>query len=322
MLKTAILVAGVTLAALPLAGAQTTDNYPSRPVVLVVPFAAGGVTDVVARVVSTKMGEALGQSFVVDNRVGGGGSAGTASVTRAAPNGYTLLVGNAGSHSTSPLVERGVSYDPVNDFTFIAPLGSYTFVLICNPKVPVTSVGELIALAKRSPGKLTYGSAGIGSNVHFIFEYFKLRAGVDFTHIPYRGAGPMINDLLAGTIDCTFDGTSKQNIDAGRLRALAVASIKRDQLYPELPTLDEIGLKGFDLPGWQSLMGPKGLPEAIVRKLNEAANVAVRDTTVIERLRGLGFHASGGTPEDLQKLVATDSATFRNIARDAKMQLQ
>jgi tripartite-type tricarboxylate transporter receptor subunit TctC len=280
------------------------------------------VTDQVARVVGARMGELLGQPLVVENRVGAGGSVGANFVAHAAPNGYTLLLGNAGTHSTSPVTERGVGYDPNGDFTFIAPLGSYSFVLLCNQKVPVNSVADLVALARREPGRLTYGSAGIGSNVHFIFEYFKLRAGVDLTHVPYRGAGPMINDLLAGTLDCTFDGTSRQYIEAGRLRPLAVASLHRDPLYPNVPTLDEAGLKGFDLPGWQAVMGPKGLPEPVVRRLNAAANAAVRDPGVIERLRNLGFQAAGGTPEELQKFVAADTATFRRIARDARIQLQ
>jgi tripartite-type tricarboxylate transporter receptor subunit TctC len=296
--------------------------YPTAPITLVIPFAAGGVTDLVGRVVGARMSELLGEPLVVENRVGAGGSIGTAFVAHAAPNGYTLLLGNAGTHSTSPITERGVAYDPNKDFSFIAPLGSYTFVLVCNPKVPVRSVADLIALARRELGKLSYGTAGIGSNVHFIFEYFKLRAGIDLTHVPYRGAGPMINDLLAGTIDCSFDGTSRRAIEAGRLRALAVASIHRDPLYPDLVTLDEAGLKGFDLPGWQSLMGPKGMPEAVVRRLNEAANAAVHDPKVVERLRGIGFNASGGTPEELQKSVAADTATFRRIAKDAKIQLQ
>ncbi|MDB5874279.1 MAG: tripartite tricarboxylate transporter substrate binding protein [Ramlibacter sp.] len=313
----ALLLGGLTAA-----HAQAPEAYPTRPITLVVPFAAGGVTDVVARVIGAKMGELLGQPLVVENRAGAGGSVGTTYAVHAAPNGYTLLLGNGGTHSTSPVTERGVTYDPNKDFTFIAPFGSYSFVLVCNPKVPAASAAELIALAKRQPGKLSYGTAGIGSNVHFIFEYFKLRAGVDITHVPYRGAGPMITDLLAGTTDCTFDGTSRQHIEAGRLRALAVASIKRDPLYPDVPTLDEAGLSGFNLPGWQSLMGPRGMPEHIVKTLNEAANAAVRHPDVIARLRTIGFVAAGGTPAELEKFVAEDTATFRRIAKDAKIQLQ
>jgi len=301
---------------------SATEPYPSKPITLVVPYAAGGVTDLVARVIGSKMGVILGQTIVVENRAGAGGSLGTSYAAKSNPNGYTLLIGNAGTHSSSPITERGVTYDPNQDFSYISPLGSYTFVMICNPKVPVKSVAEFMALAKREPGNLTYGSSGVGSNVHFIFEYLKLRTGLDVRHVPYRGAGPMVNDLLAGTIDCSFDGTSKQNIEAGRLKALAVASIKRDVLYPDLMTLDEAGVKGFDLPGWQSLMGPKGMPPAILKKLNEAANAAVKDPSVISRLSAIGFHAYGGTPEELQKWVANDTATFQRIAKDAGIQLQ
>lgn len=322
MLRKVFAAIGMLVTAATVTAAQTPSNYPSRPITLIVPYAAGGVTDIVARIISAKMGEVLGQRFLVENHAGAGGGIGTAAAARAAPDGYTLLLGNAGTHSTAPVIHAAVGYDPVKDFSFVAPFGSYTFVLICNPKVQANSVSELIALAKREPGKMTYGSAGMGSNVHFIFEYFKLRAGIDFTHVPYRGAGPMMNDLIAGRIDCTFDGTSKQLIDAGQVRALAVASIKRDSLYPDLPTLDEAGLRGFDLPGWQSLMGPKGLPESIIRKLNESANTAVLDQTVIDRLKAIGFHAAGGTSEDLRAFVKSDSNTFRRIADEAKMQLQ
>ncbi|MDB5860434.1 MAG: tripartite tricarboxylate transporter substrate binding protein [Ramlibacter sp.] len=323
MLKAFAISIAILCGGLSAANAQApAEPYPARPITLVVPFAAGGVTDVVARVIGARMSELLGQPLVVENRVGAGGSIGTTFAAHAAPNGYTLLLGNGGTHSTSPITERGVAYDPNKDFTFIAPFGSYSFVLVCNPKVPVTSVAELVALARRQPGKLSYGTAGIGSNVHFIFEYFKLRAGVDITHVPYRGAGPMVADLLAGTTDCSFDGTSRPHIESGRLRALAVAGIRRDPLYPEVPTLDEAGLSGFNLPGWQSLMGPRGMSPTIVRILNEAANTAVRDPDVIAKLRNIGFVAQGGTPAELEKFVAEDTATFRRIARDAKIQLQ
>jgi tripartite-type tricarboxylate transporter receptor subunit TctC len=321
MLRAILVTAGIFMAALSVAGAQTAGNYPSRPITLIIPYAAGGVTDIVARVITAKMGEMLGERFIVENRAGAGGAIGTAAAARATPDGYTLLLGNAGTHSTAPLIHRNAGYDPLKDFSVIAPLGAYTFVLICNPKVPANSLSELITLAKREPGKMTYGSAGMGSNVHFIFEYFKLRAGIDFTHVPYRGAGPMMNDIIAGRIDCTFDGTSKRLIDAGQVRAFAVASIKRDPLYPNLPTLDEAGLRGFNLPGWQSLMGPRGLPEAIIRKLNESANAATRDQAVIDRLKAIGFHAGGGTVEELRAFVESDSGTYRRIAKEAKMPL-
>lgn len=295
------------------------SSYPSKPIVLIVPYAAGGVTDIVARVVGARMSEEIGQQIVVENRAGAGGSTGTARAKIAPADGYTLLVGNAGTHSTSPIVIPNGGYDPINDFTFISPLGSYSFVLLCNPSVPAKNVAELIQYSKANPSKLKYGTAGIGSNVNFIFEYFKQRTGANFTHVPYNGAGPMTTALLAGEVSCTFDGTSREQIASGALRAFGIASIEPDSLYPNVPTLDAEGIKGFDLPGWQSIMAPKGVDPQIVARLNKAANIATNDKSVIERLQQLGFNPKGGTPEQLKQIVEKDVSVFRAVARDAKM---
>lgn len=298
--------------------AAQSGAYPNRPITMLVPYAAGGVTDVVARFVANSMSRTLGQPIVVENRVGAGGRIGATAGKQAAPDGYTLLIGNAGTHAAAPAIGgQETAYDPAEDFTFIAPLGSYSFVLICNPKIGAQDVRELIALAKEHKEGLTYGSAGIGSQVNFIFEYFKRQTGTNFTHVPYRGAGPMLNDILSGQLDCTFDGTSKKHIEAGTVRALAIAGKDPDPLYPDLPTVDKAGVPGFDLTGWQGLMGPKGIPQEIIAKLAEAANAAARDPEVIERLALLGFNARGGTPEELGEVTRRDSTLYRTIAKEA-----
>lgn len=297
-------------------------NFPSRPISVIVPFAAGGPADLVGRAVTTRMSSALGQPFVIDNKGGAGGSIGSALAAKAAPNGYTLVIANPGSHGTAPLVQRDVSYDPVKDFTAIALLGSATFVLVCNPALPARSTRELIDYLKANPGKVRYGSAGIGSNVHFIGEYFKQRTGTDMQHVPYRGAGPMMNDLLAGTIDCTFDSSAKPHIDAGRLRAFAVTSAARDALYPDVPTLQEGGVPDFDIMSWQALLGPRGMPEPLVRQLNQAANDALKQGETAGQLAGIGFRPGNGTPEDMQKLIERDRDLYREISRSAKIELQ
>ncbi len=276
---------------------QGEAAYPSRPVSVVVPFAAGGPADLVGRAVTTRMSPLLGQPFVIDNRGGAGGALGTVFAAQAAPNGYTLVIANPGSHGTAPLVQRDVVYDPVAQFTAVALLGSSTFVLLCNPKLPVKTVAELVDYAKRNPGKVTYGSAGVGSNVHFIGEYFKLRTGADMLHVPYKGAGPMMNDLLAGTIDWTFDPASKQHIASGRLQATGLTTNKRDPLYPGVPTLEESGITDFNIGSWQALLAPKGTPPEVVDKLNKAANQALKQPETIDQLESIGFHAAGGSPE-------------------------
>ncbi len=305
-----------------LAQVASDPNYPSRSVTVIVPFAAGGPADLVGRAVTSRLAATLGQPFVIDNKAGAGGSVGSSQAAKAAPNGYTLMIANPGSHGTAPLVQRDVSYDPVKDFTAIALLGSATFVLVCNPALPPRSTRELIDYLKANPGKVRYGSAGIGSNVHFIGEYFKQRTGTDMQHVPYRGAGPMMNDLLAGTIDCTFDSSSKSYIDSGRLRAFAVTSAKRDDLYANIPTLIEGGVPDFNIMSWQALLGPRGLPAPIVEKLNRITNEALEQPEVVKQLAGIGFRAGSGTPADMQKLLERDGNLYREISRSAKIQLQ
>ncbi len=300
----------------------TQPPYPSRPVTVIVPFAAGGPADLVGRAVTTRISGALGRPFIVDNKAGAGGALGSALAAKAAPDGYTLVIANPGSHGTTPLVQRDATYDPASDFTAIAQLGSATFVLVCNPALPIRTADELIAYLKANPGKVRYGSAGIGSNVHFIGEYFKQRTGTDMQHVPYRGAGPMMNDLLAGTIECTFDSSAKPHIDAGRLRALAVTSDTRDAFYPNVPTLQEVGIAGFNITSWQALLGPRGMPAPLVRQLNQAANSALQGRETADQLAGIGFRPGMGTPEDMQKLLERDRNLYREISKSAKIELQ
>lgn len=304
--------------------AQPADDksFPSRAVTIVVPFAPGGAADSITRIAATRMAGVMGQTFIVDNRPGAAGSLGSTQVAKSAPNGYMLLNVNPGTHGTTPLVQRDVSYDPVNDFTPIAMLGSAVFVLVCNPTLPVKSVKELVAYTKANPGKVRFGSAGIGSNVHFIGEFFKQRTGADMTHVPYRGASPMLNDLMAGTIECTFDSSSKSLITSGKLHALAVTSAKRDPFYPDVPSLEESGVADFDIMSWQALVGPKGIPDEIVQKLNKAANEAMKQPDVAGQMAGIGFRPLTGTPDDMFQTLKRDAARYKEIQRQAKIEMQ
>lgn len=302
--------------------AQSAKDYPSKPINVVVPFAAGGASDAVTRIATTGMATILGQPLVVENRAGAGGSTGSAFLAKAEPDGYTIGNANPGSHGTSPLLQRSGSYDPAADFTPIAMLGSAVFVLICHPDVPAKSVKELIDYMKANPGKVRYGSAGVGSNVHFIGEYFKQRTGADMEHVSYRGAGPMMTDLLGGRIECTFDSSSKAHIDSGRLRALGVTSAKRDPLYPNLPSLQEAGVSDFDITSWQALVGPKGLPAAMVDKLNKAANEVLKQEKTATSMASLGFRPTPMSPEEAGKIIARDAAMYKKIQQQAKIEMQ
>jgi tripartite-type tricarboxylate transporter receptor subunit TctC len=315
----AILLLAGSLAGMP---AQAADDYPSRPITVVIPFAAGGPTDLVARIVTARMMKLLGQPLVVDNRAGAGGAVGTAQVARANPDGYTLIVGNTGSHATAPLANRAGTYDPVKDFVPVAMLGVSNYVLICNPKFPPQNIQDLLTYAREHPGKLSYGSAGIGSQIHFIGEDLKRRTKIDIVHVPYKGSGPLRSDVLSGTIDCTFDTAAKQYIDSGMVRAFVVMSDKRDAFYPDVPTMAEAGVKDFNLSSWQGLMAPRGTPAAIVDKLNKAANHVLNQPETKIEFERLGFHVVSGPPSELGKVVVRDAKLYREVLNAAGIVLQ
>ena len=313
ILLAAALVAGVGLQAAPAAA----QDYPSRPITLVVPFPPGGSTTIVARIVADKMSEALGQSIVIDNRGGAGGTVGSRAVSKSAPDGYTILLGYTGTLAIGPTLYGNVGYDPRKDFEPIARIGTAPNTLVVHPSTPVHSVAELIAYAKANPGKLNYGSAGIGTVSHVCGEYFATAAGVKLTHIPYKGTGPAIIDLLGGHIPVAFAPVpaTHENAQSGKLRMLAVTSAVRSTLLPNVPTIAEAALPGFEAVLRYGLVAPRGTPRAIIERLNAALNASLASGDVRARLAIDGAEPLPGTPADYAADIDREEGQWSKVVK-------
>jgi tripartite-type tricarboxylate transporter receptor subunit TctC len=311
----------IGLAAAPVV-AQT--NYPAKTVRLVVPFATGGPTDLVARVIAQKLTEYLGQQFIVENRAGAGGNVGADLVSKSTPDGYTLLMATVSTHATNPLLYKNIPFDPVTGFTPIGQVGVTPIALAVHPSIPAKDLKELVALLKANPGKHTYGSSGLGSILHLCGEQFKLVAGVDMTHVPYRGSSPMMNDLVAGQISLVFDGmpTLFPQVESKAIRALAAATQQRARQLPDVPTVAEQGYPTFDCYTWNAIFGPPKLPEPIVKKLNEAIQRAIDDPATFKKLQELGSDPTPKqTPEMLAAFVKAELAKWTPVAKATGVQL-
>ncbi len=302
-------------AAMPAALAQS-----SKPIRLVVPFPAGGATDLFARTLSQKMGERLGTSIVIDNKPGAGGSLGSDMAAKAAADGQTLLFTTTSTHSIGPAIGAKLPYDTVRDFTPIAHVGNAPSIMLVPNSSPAKTVKEWIEYAKKNPGKLNYASSGNGTIVQLTAELFKAQAGVFVTHIPYKGTGLAIPDLVAGQLDVLFDSlpTGMPHVRDGRLRALAVTTLKRTPLAPDLPPVADT-LPGFESSTWFGLYGPKGLPADVVNRVNAAANQALSDPEVRAKLTTLGIEPVTSTPAQFAKMVADDQAKWRRIIAERKI---
>lgn len=305
-----------------LTAAQTGD-YPNRPIRMIAPSSAGGPVDVIARAICVSLADRLSQSIVVDNRAGAAGLIGAEIVAKAAPDGYTLLMGFSGPLAIVPHLVKQVPYDTNKDFTPITLAASAPYVLLVHPSLPAKSVRELIDLAKAQPGKLLYASGGTGVGIHMAGELFNLAAGVKITHVPYKGAGPGMTALLAGEVNMMFNGLSAAlpQVKAGRLRALAVGGDKRSPLLPELPTVAESGLQ-FNTSGWYGLLAPAGLPRPLVAKLRSDTLRALAMPETRERMTALAVDVIGSTPEEFADLLKKEYAQWGRVVKAAGLKPQ
>ena len=306
------------LAAFFICGACLAQDYPGKPVRIVVPFAPGGSTDVLARIVGQKLGERWGQPVLVENRAGAGGNIGADQVAKSAPDGYTLLLGGV-PHAISVSLYRKLPYDLASDLAAIAEIASFPSAIVLHPSLPANSVKELIALARARRGQLSFGSAGNGSPNHLALELFKTMAGVDMAHVPYKGSGQLIGDLLAGEVQLASMGTpvALPHVQSGKLKAIAVTGASRSSLLPEVPTVSEAGLPGFDVTSWYGVFGPAGLPAGIVAKLNAEIGGAVTAPDVRERLAALGAEPSVKAAEEFSRYVRQEITKWAKVVKDS-----
>ncbi|MEJ8838251.1 Bug family tripartite tricarboxylate transporter substrate binding protein [Ramlibacter sp. AN1133] len=312
------LLASLFLAATALAvPAVHAQGYPNRPIRLVVPFPAGGATDIFARSLSQKMGERLGQTIVVDNKPGAGGAIGSDLAAKAAPDGYTLLLATTSTHSVGPLLSTKLPYDAVHDFTPIVHAGDAPNIMLVPNTAPARTVKEWVDYARKNPGKLNYASSGNGTIVHLTAEYFKAQADLFLVHIPYKGTALAIPDLVSGKVDVLFDSlpSGLPHVKEGRLRALGITSAKRSPLLPNLPAVSET-IPGFESVTWFGFYGPKGLPADITTKVNAALNQALHDPEVKDRLARLGIEPVGGTPRQFAAMLEKDRAKWKKIVTE------
>ena len=320
MLRRLIVLVACTLLALPL----FAQDYPKRPVRLIVPFPPGGGNDIVARAVAQELAKSLGQPFVVENKPGAGGAIGAELAARSPADGYTLFLGGVGSHVVNPSLHAKLSYDPISDFAPVTLIASAPSVLVVNPSLQATSVAEFTALAKANPGKLNYASNGNGSSAQLAAVLYESMAGVRMMHVPYKGVAAALVDVMSGEVQLMF-GTLVAiipHIKAGRLRALAVTGKRRSPLLPDVPTLAESGLPGYEAGSWYGILAPAGTPGAIVARLNAEINNAIRQPEIRERLAAEGAELIGGSPDDFASHIGTELSRMKKLVRDAGIRME
>jgi len=298
------------------------SDYPSKPIRLVVPLAAGGGVDLMARITAQKLAEQLGQQVLVENQGGGGGTIAAAAVARAAPDGYTFMFASM-SAAVNAVVYTNLKYDPVNDFASVTLVARFPLVLVVNPDTPARDMKAFIALLRANPGKYNYGSSGIGSITHLAAELFKTLAQVDMLHVPYKGNAAVVADLFAGRVTMMIDGVPPQakNIAAGKVRALAVTTTTRSEVLPNVPTMIESGITDYDIAFWTAIFAPSRTPRAIIERLAAETAKAMKHPDTVKRMKDLGSEGVGSTPEVLERLWRQDLARYGKIVRDSGIKL-
>ena len=314
----------VALMAGAIALAAEAQPYPSKPIRLVVPFAPGGSSSIVARVVSAEMSKALEQQFVIDNKPGGGGNVAMLEVARAEPNGYTLIIGHIGTLAVNPFIFSQLPFDVNKDFVAVSLLTKVPNIFVVSAGVPAKDLRKFIALARAKPGQLNYSSAGNGSARHLAFEYLKLVAKIEITHVPYKGTGPQLTDLLAGRTDASSAGTPPllPHIKAGKLRAIAVGTPQRVAVLPDVGTVAEQGFPGFETSQWYGIIAPARTPDAVVRRLSEAAARAVKTQPVLERFAADSALAVGSTPAEFAEFIRGEQTRWSEVIRKAGVRVE
>ena len=323
MMRTRTFAFAVALA-LAACGPALADDYPTHPIRLIVPFAAGGAADSVARIVGKRVGDALGQTVVVEDRGGGGGIIGTEIVRNSDADGYTLLLGQSGPISINPGIYPKLPYDPEKDFAPISMTTAYPYVLVVNPSLGVRTVAELVALAKSKPGQLNYGTAGVGASNHLLTELFDGKAGIKMTHIPYRGTSLAVADLISGQVQVVFADpvSALAQVRAGTLTALAVTSKDRSPVAPDLPTIAESGYPGFDAIAWHGILAPAGTPPAIIDRLHAEIVKALKDPETIKLIEAQAIQVVGNSPQAFAGFIKQDIVLWKDVAQQAKVEVK
>ena len=312
------------LAAVLATATARADDYPSRPIRLIVPYAAGGGADSVARIIAKRVSETIGQPIVIENRGGGGSIIGTELVKNAEPDGYTLLMGQSGPISINPAVYKNLPYDPLRDFAPITMTTDYPYIMVVNPALGVKTLSEFVALARSKPGGLNYGTTGVGAANHLVTELFDSKAGIKMAHIPYRGTALAVTDLLAGHVQMVFADpiSALPYMAAGSLLALAVTSKERSPVAPDVPTISESGYPGFDAIGWHGILAPSGTPRAIVNRLNAEIAAALQDLQTKALLEKQAMQTVGNSPEAFASFIKQDIAIWKEVATEAKVEVR
>ena len=302
--------------------AQPGGDYPAKPIRLVVPYPPGGGTDVIARIVQERFQAQLGQPVVIDNRGGAAGSIGTELAAKSAADGYTVLF-TLSSHTINPAIYAKLPFDTQKDFEPVAMVASLPQILVANVGFPVNNVAELVAMAKAKPGSLSYATVGNGSPGHLAGELFKLRTGTELTHVPYRGGGPAVTDVMGGQVPLLWVSipAAAQFVKAGKLKALAVSTTKRSAAFPDVPTMQEAGIADFEVDSWYAMFVPTKTPKAAIEKLNRVVNTVVREPEIRDKLLAQGSEGVGGTPEQLGKVVSTELVRWNKLAKEANIRV-